>query len=187
MKKIIHSYYGQKIIFFLEVNQPYKNQYEVAPILQKKFFSSPQRKKDKTTYQKSNFNIAVHIRAGDIMTGHKVLMRGYKKTRFLGVDYFIKAINKSLSIIKTKKKIKIHIFSEHYLKDFSKLNQFQNVQFCYNLNQYKTLLHFIYSDLLITCKSSFSYKPALICKGIKVCPKNFWHKYPKGKDWILLN
>ena len=76
---------------------------------------------------------------------------------------------------------------EDRVKSYLKLNQFQNVQFCYNLNQYKTLLHFIYSDLLITCKSSFSYKPALICKGIKVCPKNFWHKYPKGKDWILLN
>ena len=183
IKKIIRSYYNQKVIFFLETGQPYKNQYEVGPILQKKFFTSPQRKKDKIIYQKRNFNIAVHVRVGDILIEKKSRMQ-----RYLNIDYFVKAINKSLSIIKTKKKIIIHIFSWHYLKSFSKLNQFQNVQFYYNLNQYKTFLHFVYADLLITSKSSFSYKPGLISKGIKLCPKKFWHEYPKNKkDWILLD
>ena len=108
--------------------------------------------------------------------------------RYLNVDYFVKAINKSLSIIKTKKKIKIHIFSWHYLKSFSKFNQFQNVQFYYNLSQYKTFLHLVYADLLITSRSSFSYKAGLINKGIKLCPKKFWHGYPKNKkEWILLD
>jgi hypothetical protein len=46
-------------------------------------------------------------------------------------------------------------------------------------------LHMIYADLFITSKSSFSYKSALISNGIKVCPKEFWHGYPKAKDWIL--
>ena len=46
----------------------------------------------------------------------------------------------------------------------------------------------IFADVLFTSRSSFSYKPALICKGIKVSPKNFWHRYPKNdKNWILAN
>ena len=120
---------------------------------------------------------------GDILQNKKIL-----KQRFLDIDYFINAINKSLSIIKTKKKIVIHIFSEKHEKYFLKLKQFHNILFCYNLNEYKTFLHFIYADLLITSKSSFSYKAALINRGIKLCPKQFWHKYPKDKkNWILID
>ena len=51
-----------------------------------------------------------------------------------------------------------------------------------------TFLHFVYADLLITSKSSFSYKAALINRGIKLCPKQFWHKYPKNnKNWVLID
>ena len=68
------------------------------------------------------------------------------------------------------------------------MTNFKNIKFCHNLNQYKTFLHFVYADLLITSKSSFSYKAALISKGIKVSPKNFWHGYPKNdKKWYLTN
>jgi hypothetical protein len=183
IKKIIQSYCKKKVVFFLETDQPYTNQYEVASILQQKFFSSPQRKKEKLIYKKSNFNISVHVRMGDILQNAKI-----RKQRFLDIDYFINAINKSLSIIKTKKKIVIHIFAEKNYKSFLKLKQFNNIQFCYNLNQYKTFLHFIYADLLITSKSSFSYKAALINRGIKLCPKQFWHKYPKNnKNWVLID
>ena len=181
IKKIIHSYRDKKIVFFLENNQGYTKQYQVAEILKEKFFSSKKRSKDKLIYSIKDFNIAVHIRAGDIMNNEKLINK-----RFLDINYFIKTINESLSIIKTPKKKKIHIFSESKLDSFSKLTNFKNIKFCHNLNQYKTFLHFVYADLLITSKSSFSYKAALISKGIKVSPKNFWHGYPyNDKKWIL--
>ena len=183
IKKIIHSYRDQKIIFFLEYNQGYTKQYQVAEILKEKFFSSKKRSKDKLIYNIKDFNIAVHIRVGDIMNNEKLI-----NERFLDINYFIKTINKSLSIINTPKKKIIHIFSEDKLNSFSKLTNFKNIKFCHNLNQYKTFLHFVYADLLITSKSSFSYKAALISKGIKVSPKNFWHGYPKNdKKWYLTN
>ncbi len=183
VKKIIESYRDKKIIFFLEFDQYYKKQYEVAPIIEKKFFISKERKKDKIIFKKKYYNIAVHVRAGDITSNKKI-----KEKRFLDVDYFILAINKALSIIKTKKKIKIHIFSQFYDSSFLKFNKFKNIHFFYHFNQYKTFLHFVYSDLLITSKSSFSYKAGLISKNIKIAPKVFWHSYPKNdKKWILLN
>ena len=43
----------------------------------------------------------------------------------------------------------------------------------------------VYADCLITSKSSFSYKPALLSDGIKISPINFWHGYPKTSDWLL--
>jgi hypothetical protein len=183
IKKIIHSYKNKKIIFFLEFDQPYTKQYQIAEILKEKFFSAKQRSKDKLIYNEKNFNIAVHIRVGDIMNNEKLM-----NERFLDVNYFIKVINKSLSIIKTPKKKIIHIFSANKLDSLSKLANFENIKFCHNLNHYKTFLHFVYADLLITSKSSFSYKAALINRGIKLCPKQFWHKYPKNnKNWVLID
>ena len=101
LKKIIHSYRDKKIIFFLENNQGYTKQYQVAEILKEKFFSSKKRSKDKLIYSIKDFNIAVHIRAGDIMNNEKLINK-----RFLDINYFIKTINESLSIIKTPKKKK---------------------------------------------------------------------------------
>ena len=44
---------------------------------------------------------------------------------------------------------------------------------CSDMDEYMSFAHLIYADLLITSKSSFSYKPALMNTGIKVCPGNF--------------
>jgi len=38
---------------------------------------------------------------------------------------------------------------------------------------------------LITIKISFFYKPAVINREIKICPKDFWHGYTKLEDWVL--
>ena len=96
IEKIIHSYRDQKIIFFLEYNQGYTKQYQVAEILKEKFFSSKKRSKDKLIYNIKDFNIAVHIRAGDIMNNEKLINK-----RFLDINYFIKTINESLARFKT--------------------------------------------------------------------------------------
>ena len=34
---------------------------------------------------------------------------------------------------------------------------------------------------------SFSYKPALLSKGIIVAPEHFWHGYPDSEKWIVVN
>lgn len=53
------------------------------------------------------------------------------------------------------------------------------------MNAKDSFLHIVYADVLITSKSSFSYKPALINRGLKICPENFWHGYPKSDDFVL--
>ena len=59
------------------------------------------------------------------------------------------------------------------------------IKFNYKDTVNYSFLHMVYADVLITSKSSFSYKPALLNTGIKVSPKQFWHSYPKTTDWLL--
>lgn len=62
----------------------------------------------------------------------------------------------------------------------------KGIQFFLNEDPYKTFLKMTMADVLITSKSSFSFNAALLNKGIKICPKNFWHTYPQTKDWIIV-
>ena len=55
------------------------------------------------------------------------------------------------------------------------------------MNAQDSFLHMVNADMLITSKSSFSYKPALLSNGVKISPRNFWHGYPNTKDWILVD
>lgn len=181
-RKIIQSYIGKKIVFIAEQDQYYKAQYGVIDELKKKFYTAPSRAKDKLIYSKNNFNIAIHVRRGDIMadpTNPNLLMR------YLSNDYFEKVLKQVVENISSKKPIHIYFFSQGKAEDYPEFAQYPNLHWCLDMNAQDSFLHFVYADLLITSKSSFSYKPALLNNGIKVCPKNFWHGYPDSKDWIL--
>lgn len=181
IKKIIHKYSNQKILFMLEYDQSFKSQFQIANILKFKFFNKRNLLKDKIIFSKNYFNIAVHYRSGDILKNENLMSQ-----RMLSNDYYLKSIKKALTLKPKNKKSIVYIFSQgHNLK---KLLKKYNIRFqdCSRFNQFSTFLHFIYSDLLITSKSSFSYKAGLISNNFKISPKNFWHKYPIDKKWKVL-
>ena len=171
IRKIINSYQGHKVIFCLEQDQFFRDQYKVRFDLEKKFKSRPTR--TKLIFNKDEFNIAVHIRRGDIVQSER------------------KSENENLTalqIIKTDKKIHFYIFSQGKISDYPELEKFENLTFCLGMAAMPSFEHMIYADALITSKSSFSYKPALMNSGYKFCPKVFWHGYPEdAEDWILLD
>lgn len=181
-RKIIQSYAGKKIVFIAEQDQFYRDQFGVIDELKKKFYNAPSRLKDKLIYSKENFNIAIHVRRGDIMTDPS---NPNLAIRYLSNDYFEKVLKKILEIISIAKPIHIYFFSQGRPKDYPEFASFPNMHWCLDMNAQESFLHMVYADLLITSKSSFSYKPALLNNGIKVCPKNFWHGYPDSKEWIL--
>ena len=90
---IIQSYAGKKVVFVAEQDQFYKNQYGVMEDIQRKFYTAPARKNDHLIYSKRNFNIAIHVRRGDIMTDPN---NPNLTMRYLSNDYFEKM--KSLKI-----------------------------------------------------------------------------------------
>jgi len=184
IKSIIKSYSGQKVIFVCEQDQFYKDQFGVKAEIQYKFYNTNARKDDQLIYSANNYNIAIHVRRGDIVSGQEnrnpnLLMRWQNN------DYFVNVLANVLAFIKVDKPISIYLFSQGQKSDFEDFKHFPNLHFCLGMNAQDSFLHLVYSDLLITSKSSFSYKPALLNRGLKVCPKDFWHSYPYAKDWIL--
>lgn len=180
--RIIYSYKKARIVFLASQDQFLKDLQIEIPSLRKKFFNSPARKNDKIIYNSENFNIAIHVRRGDIMSN---LNDPSLLIRYLNNDYYYKVLKQVVRNLNIKKPIFIYFFSQGISDDYPEFKEFHNMNWCLDMNEYESFLHFVYADLLITSKSSFSYKPALINKGIKVCPSNFWHGYPDSKDWIL--
>lgn len=183
-KKIIDSYSNQKVVFVAEQDQFYSDQFGVMKAIQQKFHTAPARQKDKILFDSESFNIAIHVRRGDIVIGQEnknpnLIMR------WQGNDYFEKVLCSTIVNLKTKKPIAIYLFSQGEKKDFPEFETFENLHFCLDMNAQDSFLHMVKADLLITSKSSFSYKPALLSNGIKICPQNFWHNYPLTDDFIL--
>jgi hypothetical protein len=183
-EEIINSYSNQKVVFIAEQDQPYFEQFGVMDQIKRKFHENNVRQKDKFIYSKENFNIAVHVRRGDIELGLKnnnpnLLLRWQDN------NYFYNVLQSVIQIIKTDKPLAIYLFTQGNQQDFPEFNKFNNIRFCNDMNAQDSFLHMVFADLLITSKSSFSYKPALLSNGIKVCPKNFWHGYPDKSDWVL--
>lgn len=185
VNNIIASYYPQRVVFIAEQDQYYRDQFGVMSEIKEKFFKAKARKNDKLIYSKNHFNIAIHVRRGDIVVGQvnhnqNLLMRWQTN------EYFTTTLSNVIENLKSIEPIAIYLFSQGDRKDFSDFERFENIHFCLDMCAQDSFLHMVYADLLITSKSSFSYKPALLNKGIKICPREFWHGYPDTKDWILV-
>jgi len=185
-KRIIASYSNKKVVFAAEQDQFYGNQYGVIDSIQEKFYAASARNQDSLIFDQSYFNIAIHVRRGDIVIGQEnqnsnLLMRWQEN------DYFVKVLENVVNSLETTKPIAIYLFSQGAESDFPEFLQFKNLHFCLEMNAADSFLHMVFADLLISSKSSFSYKPALLNRNIKVSPKDFWHGYPTTKDWILAN
>jgi hypothetical protein len=184
VKAIIASYSTKKVVFTADEDQFYAAQYGVIDDLQAKFYNSNSRIDNKLLYNPDFFNIAIHVRRGDITIGQlnknpNLLMRWQDN------DYFKNVLLQALNMVKTNKPIHIYLFSQGNPEDFKEFEAFENLNLCLDMGARDSFLHMVYADLLITSKSSFSYKPALLNKNIKISPKNFWHGYPESDKWIL--
>ena len=98
----------------------------------------------------SRFEIAIHIRRGDVSP------KSFE--RYTGNDKYKEIIN----VLKQKyPKYKICIYSEGKLEDFKEL-YLDNVYFCLNKSITLTFHNLVKAKVLVTAKSSFSYCAALL-------------------------
>ncbi len=186
-KKIIASYANKKVVFVAEQDQGYQDQFGVIQDIKNKFNNAPSRISEKLIYDPNRFNIAVHVRR-TVIIDNKIILEdeAAQAMRWLSNDYYEKVLKQVVENINTIKPISIYIFSTGRPEEFAEFSKYGDVHFCSDMDEYASFLHLIRADLLITSKSSFSYKPALMNNAIKVCPRNFWHNYPKSKNWILV-
>ena len=184
VRKIISSYKGCKVVFVLEQDQFYHDQFGVCSEIQSLFFGANARQNDRLLYTPDHFNVAIHVRRGDIVQGNHNRNTNLQM-RWQDADYFYKLLSNVLASIDCQRRIKIYLFSQGSQDAFKHFENLGDIEYCLEMDAPSSFLHMIHADLLITSKSSFSYKPALISRGIKVCPQHFWHGYPNKDDWFL--
>ena len=182
IRQIISSYAGRRVVLLAEQDQFLRNLPLVSEHVQQKFFAAPIRTTEHVSYDSHNFNIAVHVRRGDILADPT---NPNLRMRYLANDYYLRVLRQVTQRLHTARPVHIWLFSQGKPADFAEFNEFSNLHFCLDMSDTQSFLHFVYADLLITSKSSFSYKPALICRGYKVSPANFWHDYPQSEKWLL--
>lgn len=182
---IMTSYQGKKVVFYLELNQIYTEQYGVMDDLKAKFNRAHPKKQESLIYENGQFNIAVHIRRGDIERG-QVTGESQLTKRWLDNDYYQAVLERIIAAL-SDKDTAIYIFSQGKEEDFKEFAKYRNVHYCMDMPATDSFLHMVRADLLVTSKSSFSYKPALLSDGIRVCPAGFWHGYPKEDKWIVVD
>jgi hypothetical protein len=129
-------------------------------------------------YNNEYFNIAVHIRRmGDFERENNRFRQGSHDTPN---SYYVNKMN----LIREKyhnKKIKFHIYSQGKLEDFKELESIETI-FHLNDTVLNTFTDLVFADVLVTCRSSFSYMAALLSNN-EIHYLKFWH--PPRKDWIV--
>lgn len=185
IQQIIDSYSGRKVVFYLERDQIYWAQCGVIPQICERFRQAPARKQDHLIFNPDELTIALHIRRGDIANGDGTGAATSMQRRWLEVSYYHRVLEQLLPLIQKEQKYVIYVFSQGKEGDFAELQDFPNLRFCLDMSARDSFLHMVNADILVTSKSSFSYKPALLSEGIKICPENFWHEYPKERHWVL--
>ncbi|MFS4482688.1 hypothetical protein ACKGJY_06700 [Hyunsoonleella sp. 2307UL5-6] len=184
IKRIINAYVGKRVVLVAEQDQFYEQQIGVIDDLQHKFYNATARINDNVVYDKKYCNVAIHVRRGDIVVW-KTQRQSSNVERWQSNDYFVNTLNNVLQQMDTEKQIKIYLFSQGKESDFPEFKKFDNIIYCLDMSAQDSFLHMVFADVLITSKSSFSYKPALLNKGLKIVPPDFWHGYPKTKDWVV--
>ena len=179
IRSLLEAYPGRRVVFRLERDQFFRDLYLEADALQKSFWSSPARAEDPPVRSDRGLLCAVHIRRGDI--GKASPAPGMEK-RWMSGEYYLKLLQE-LSALELP--IEYEIYSQGSEADFPELKGLGSMTFMPEASEEETFLAFARSDILISAKSSFSYKPALLNRGLKICPRNFWHGYPEAPDFIL--
>lgn len=182
IKKIIRSYHKEKVIFFLELKQIYGEQYGIIETIRPRFHAAHQGNEG-LIYNPELINIALHIRRGDIVQDGS-LKKAQLKNRWLDNSYYFSVLDIVMKLLDGKN-VKIYIFTQGKDDEFQEFQRYGQVELCNNMSAMDSFLHMVKADILITSRSSFSYKPALLSYGIKICPNNFWHGYPELEEWIV--
>jgi hypothetical protein len=186
IQSIIRAYAGKRVVFLAEQDQYYREQVGVIDRLQKKFYSAPARQRDRVIFTPDSYNIAVHIRRGDIV------QRPNQSNPNLGMryqsnSYFVSALRTALSYASSRHNIHIYLFSQGVPEDFPEFKEFANIHFCLDMNARDSFLHMVFADALITSRSGFSFFPALLSHNTKFFPQEFWHSYPCADNCIVLD
>ena len=142
------------------------------------------------SYQPEYFNIAVHIRRGDLLPGRQF---SDLATRMLPDSWYLAILD--LIVRTTHRPLAIHIFSEgkHGVYQSEKGEPFSWTQYFahrgHSVTEHidtpflETFHHLLYADLFIGSKSGMSHLAGMLGSAVKLVPK-LWHSY-RGAQQLL--
>lgn len=180
-RRIIASYAGRKVAFVAEQDQYYDSHLDAMDVFQRKFRSARARKGERVVYDPSCFNIAIHVRRGDIMDPKYPQLRN----RVLSNGYYERVLAGVVAHVPSEKPVEIYFFSQGNRQQFPEFEHFEHLHWCFEMDEQATFLHMVKADLLIMSRSAFSYYPAFFNRIIMICPPKFWHDYPDAPEWIV--
>ncbi|MEH2051635.1 hypothetical protein [Nostoc sp.] len=134
--------------------------------------------------QTNCINVCVHIRRGDIVNMMTNNQSNWQE-RYVTLDYF-DTLLKMMTEILADYQVAINIYSQGNNDEFQKFMKYDNVKLYINYDQFKTLNHMVFSDILIMSPSGFSYLAGLLSKGFKIARYPWWHEIPDQEDWYRL-
>jgi hypothetical protein len=182
--RAIIASYRRPHLFVLEQDQFYRAQIGVVDALRAKYAAAPARREDGLMFRPGRVSLAVHIRRGDV-TAEAAAANPNLALRYQHETYFETVLGETLAAIDGRFEPDIYIFSQGDPETLATFRRFPNVRFCTDMGAHQSFAHMAAADILITSKSSFSYKPALLGAGIRIVPAPFWHDYPASPDWIV--
>ncbi len=140
---------------------------EIRNILRKKYFSNNEKIMDNS--------ISVHIRRDDVFKNSP-----HWGNRYIDIEYFMNILKK---LYQDYPSFQIKIFSSNVDESFYQIKDlpYKDISFHVNEDIKTTLKHMINSKILITSSSGLSFIASIISddSNLKICPNNFWHKWPK--------
>lgn len=182
--RAIIASYDRPHLFVLEQDQFYRAQIGVVDDLRAKYATASARGDDALLFRPGRVSLAVHIRRGDV-TAEAAATSANLALRYQHDTYFETVLTETLAAIDGSFEPDIYVFSQGDRETLAAFRRFPNVRFCTEMGARESFAHMAAANILITSKSSFSYKPALLGDGIRIVPAPFWHDYPASPDWIV--
>lgn len=184
LSDIIRSYKGQHVVFHLEMDQFAGSELKSLEFMREKYWNAPARQADMLKYNPEHFNVAVHVRRGDIVQndGEK---NDNLTMRWLDISYYHNMLKKYLSQYSKGRVVELYIFSQTGKSELTGFDSFGIVHYCNDMDAMASFLHMVNADMLIMSKSGMSYQAAKLNKrGIIIYPDGFWREPLESKQWI---
>lgn len=132
-------------------------------------------------FEPQRVDVAIHIRRGDVVSHQQW-------NRFTPNAHYLETIRRMREVLGDRPH-RFHVFSQSHPRPSLLDEDFQpfvDLGCCMHLDAdvFETMHHLVTADVLVTSKSSFSYLPAVLSRGI-VLYEPFWH-HPMS-PWIQVS
>lgn len=178
IEKLLYECNKKNVIFILALDQNFRG-WPTAKFLQDNFWNSEIRKNDNIKYSKSTYNIAIHVRRGDVTSS---MVERYKSDEF-----YLEAIKSIRNVSNNKgKPVRFYIISEGPESNFKEFVSNSDVELLVSMNSKEAFLHLIYADACLISPSGFAAIAAAISHGERYSPSEY-RVFSDEIRWTYLN